>query len=145
MKKKATTTKKPAVKKTAPKKKAVVKKKPVVKKAVKKGPGRSTTPRKGLLGARARESKAVYSRPIARVSHYFDKIKVAAFKLKAPLKKGDVIYIEGGDRIVKQKISSMQIEHKTVSSAKAKDEVGIKVSKKVREGYRVYKLPRPPA
>lgn len=82
--------------------------------------------------------------PVGRVSHYFDNIKVAAIKLKAPLKKGDTVRIEGGTTVVKLRISSMQKEHKAVSSAKAKDEVGIKVAKKVREGYRVYKLPRPP-
>ena len=77
---------------------------------------------------------------IGKVSHYFDNIKVAAIKLKAPLKKGNTIRIEGGEAIVKVKISSMQKNHKVVASAKARDEIGIKVSKKVREGYRVFKV-----
>ncbi len=104
------------------------------------GPGRSSTSRRGGLKARARERQAVVSRPIGRVSHYFDNIKVAAIKLKAPLKKGDTIRIEGGTTLVKVKISSMQKNHKPVASAKARDEIGIKVSKKVREGYRVFKV-----
>ena len=86
-------------------------------------------------GGRAKKEK-----PVGKVSHYFDNIKVAAIKLKASLKKGDTICIEGGATVVKVKISSMQKNHKPVASAKARDEIGIKVSKKVREGYRVYKV-----
>ena len=65
---------------------------------------------------------------------------MAAIKLKAPLKKGDTIRIEGGTLVLKVKISSMQKDHKPVVLAKARDEIGIKVSKKVREGYRVFKV-----
>ena len=36
-------------------------------------------------------------------------------------------------------ISSMQKNHKPVTKAGKKDEIGIKVAKKVREGYRVFK------
>ena len=87
----------------------------------------------------APKKKVVKEKVIGKVSHYFDNIKVAAIKLKAPLKKGDTIRIEGGTIILKVKISSMQKNHKPVASAKARDEIGIKVSKKVREGYRVFK------
>jgi len=86
------------------------------------------------------KKKVAKEKPIGRVSHYFDKIKVAAIKLKAPVKKGDTIRIEGGNMVVKQKISSMQKNHKPVATAKARDEIGIKISKKVREGYRVFKV-----
>ena len=85
------------------------------------------------------KKKVAVEKPIGKVSHYFDNIKVAAIKLKAPLKKGDTIRIEGGTTIVKVKISSMQKNHKPVASAKARDEIGIKISKKVREGYRFFK------
>lgn len=77
---------------------------------------------------------------IGKVTHYFDKIKVAAIKLTAPLRVGDVIRIEGGDVSTKVTVGSMQKEHQPVKSAKKGDEVGIRVSKKVREGYRVLKL-----
>jgi putative protease len=101
----------------------MVKKKPKVKKTVKK---------KIVLKTQ--------EKPIGKVSHYFDKIKVAAIKLKAPLKKGDTIRIEGGTLMIKVKISSMQKDHKPVAKAKARDEIGIKVLKVVREGYRVFKV-----
>jgi hypothetical protein len=34
----------------------------------------------------------------------------------------------------------MQIEHENVQEAKAGDLIGLKVSQKVKEGYKVYKL-----
>ena len=34
----------------------------------------------------------------------------------------------------------MEIEHKKIKTAKAKQSIGLKVKKKVREGYKVYKL-----
>ena len=77
---------------------------------------------------------------IGKVEHYFDKIGVIAFKLKDPLKKGDTIRVEGGDVSFKQKVASMQIEHEVVASAKKGADVGLKVSKKAREGYRVFKV-----
>ncbi|MDP4007533.1 MAG: translation elongation factor-like protein [bacterium] len=98
----------------------------------------STATRRGG-GKVAPKKKVVTEKPLGRVSHYFDNIKVAAIKLEAPLKKGDTVRIEGGTTVVKMKIASMQKDHKPVLTAKAKDEIGIKVSKKVREGYRVFK------
>ena len=112
------------------------KKKPKAKKPAKVA---STATRK-RGGKAALKKKVVKEKVIGKVSHYFDNIKVAAIKLKASLKKGDTIYIEGGTMILKVKISSMQKNHKPVASAKARDEIGIKVSKKVREGYRVFKV-----
>lgn len=77
---------------------------------------------------------------MAKVDHYFDKIKVASFKLKDSLKVGDTIRIEGGTLSFKQVIDSMQIDRKAVKLAKKGKEIGIKVKKKVREGYRVFKV-----
>jgi U32 family peptidase len=88
--------------------------------------------------AKKAAKKAPKEKLVGKVSHYFDKIGVAAIKLSVPLKKGDTVRIEGGSVSVKQKVASMQKEHEPVSSAKKGDEVGIKVSKKVREGYRVF-------
>ena len=76
---------------------------------------------------------------VGKVSHYFDKIKVAAFVLEAPLKNGDTLVFEGGDTLFSQKVSGLQIEHDKVEKGKKGDEVGMKVRQKVREGYRIYK------
>ncbi|MBU3895748.1 hypothetical protein KKG36_00270 [Patescibacteria group bacterium] len=78
--------------------------------------------------------------PIGKISHYFSKINVAVVKLKAPLKQGDAIRIVGGeDTDFTQPVSSMQVDHEEVKIGKKGKEVGLKVKKKVREGYFVYK------
>ncbi len=77
---------------------------------------------------------------IGTVSNYFDHISVAAIKLAGELKVGDKIKIKGGEAEHEQKVESMQIHHEKVSKAKKGDEIGIKVSGKVRKGYKVYKI-----
>lgn len=80
-------------------------------------------------------------KPIGRVTHYFDKVKVAVISLGkgAKLKVGDTVRIEGGELDYEQKIESLQMDHEAVKSVKAGDDFGTKVKKKVHEGYRVYK------
>ena len=56
-----------------------------------------------------------------------------------PPELGETIRIEGGELDFKQKVDSIQIEHEAVKSAKAGDDFGMKVKKKVHDGYRVYK------
>ncbi len=77
---------------------------------------------------------------IGKVIHYFDKIKVSVIALTAPLKVGDTIRIVGGDVDFEQAVDSMEVEHEKIDKAKKGDEVGMKVSDKVRGGYRVYKI-----
>ena len=80
-------------------------------------------------------------KPIGEIVHYFGDIKVAVLKLKSPLKEGDEIRITGGeDTDFKQPVKSMEFDHKKIKTAKAKSEVGLKVKKKVSEGYKVYKI-----
>jgi len=77
---------------------------------------------------------------IGEVSDYFEKVGVIAIKLTASLKVGDTIHVRGGESTdFEQKIESMQIDRKPVTSAKKGDEVGIKVSGKARKGYKVFK------
>ncbi len=77
---------------------------------------------------------------IGVVSNYFDHVGAAAIKLSKGLKVGDKIEIVGGETDFEQEVGSMQIQHNKVESAKAGDEVGLKVKEKVRSGYKVYKL-----
>ena len=77
---------------------------------------------------------------IGIVSNYFEHVNAAAIKLTAPLKKGDVIRIKGGETEFEQKIESMQLDHKKIESAKKGDEVGILVKQGVRKGYKVFKV-----
>ncbi len=81
----------------------------------------------------------VKEKKIGTVSNYFDHVKVAAIKLLAPLKVGDTVKITGGEVDFEQPVKSMQIQREKVEKAKKGDEIGIKVKKKVRKGYKVFK------
>jgi len=82
----------------------------------------------------------VKAKQIGTVSNYFDHVKVAAIKLAAPLKVGDTVKITGGEVDFEQPVKSMQIQREKVEKAKKGDEIGIKVKKKVRKGYKVFKV-----
>lgn len=77
---------------------------------------------------------------IGKVVHYFGKIDVGIIELSDALKVGDKIRVKGHDYEFVQDISSLQIEHATVTEAKAGDSVGIKVSQKVHEHDKVYRV-----
>ena len=77
---------------------------------------------------------------IGKITHYFGNIGVAVIELSDTLKVGDNIRIVGGETDFTQIIESMEVEHKKVEEAKKGDSIGVKVSQKVREGYKVYKL-----
>jgi len=79
---------------------------------------------------------------IGEVAHYFGKINVAPLKLTGELKVGDKISIEHKDGavVLEQKVDSMQIDMKPVDSAKAGEDVAIKVTTHVHEGNQVYKV-----
>lgn len=77
---------------------------------------------------------------IGEVSNYFEHVSVAAIKLTAGLEVGDKIRIHGGEVDFEQNVESMQIQHEKVKKAKKGDEVGIKITGKVRKGYKVFKI-----
>ena len=75
---------------------------------------------------------------VGQVSHFFSNISVAVVDLTKPLKKGDSILIEGAHTSFKQKVSSMQLEHEKIESAKKGQAIGLKVKDRVREGDKVF-------
>jgi translation elongation factor EF-1alpha len=77
---------------------------------------------------------------IGKITHYFGNIGVAVIELSGTLKVGDNIRIVGGETDFTQNVESMEVEHQKVKEAKKGDPVGLKISQKVREGYKVYKL-----
>jgi putative protease len=78
---------------------------------------------------------------IGAVTHYFAKISVAAIRLTSgTLRSGDVIRIEGRSTDLEQVVSSIQIEHLSVTGAKQGDEIGIKVIKPVHQHDKVFKV-----
>ena len=76
---------------------------------------------------------------VGRVIHYYDKIKVAVVKFSTPVKKGDKVRFEGGGKSFSQQLGSIEKDHKKVARVTKRQEVGVKVAKQVREGYRVFK------
>jgi len=77
---------------------------------------------------------------IGKVSHYFTNIGVAVIELTEPLLVGDKILFQGSTTNFEQIVSSMQIEHKNITAAKAGQSIGLKVVNRVREADVVYKI-----
>src|SRR5437764_30184 len=81
---------------------------------------------------------------------FFGQIGVAAVRVTDGSRAiGDTVEIQGPTTNVEQTVDSLQIEHATVSTAGAGQEVGMKVRDRVREKDFVYKLvpstePAPP-
>lgn len=70
--------------------------------------------------------------PVGTVSHYYGKLEVAGIELSGQLKVGDTVHIVGHTSDFTQTVTSIQIEHETVDSAKAGDPVAIKVNERAR-------------
>ncbi len=77
---------------------------------------------------------------IGTVSHYFNKIGVAALTLTGELAVGDIVKISGKDASVTQTVSSMQIKMEPVEKAKKGDDVAIKIDQPVKEGWKVFRV-----
>lgn len=77
---------------------------------------------------------------VGRVSHYFNKIGVAAVVLSGSLGVGDKVRIKGNKTDLEQNIDSMEIDGNRVEQAVSGDVVGVKVAGKVRKRDVVYRL-----
>ncbi len=77
---------------------------------------------------------------IGKFTHYFGHLSVGIIALSSALKVGDKIHIKGHTSDFTQDVSSMQVEHATVSEGKAGDAVGIKVAQKIHPNDTVYKV-----
>lgn len=80
---------------------------------------------------------------VGEVFHYFGKIGVAAIRLtEAALAVGDTVQIQGPTTNLEQTVNVLQIEHASVKRADKGQDVGMKVSDRVRERDFVYKIVR---
>jgi len=77
---------------------------------------------------------------IGRVTDFFARPVVAGIELTGMIKLGDKIHIKGHTTDMELTVDSMQIYNVDVNEAKAGDNVGIKVSERVRRGDAVYKV-----
>ena len=63
---------------------------------------------------------------------------MAVVKLEDTLKVGDQIKIVRGDQEFTQTVTSMQVEHENIQSAKKGEEIGLKVDQPTKENAEVY-------
>ncbi len=77
---------------------------------------------------------------LGEISRYFSNIGVAAIKLDDTIKTGQKISIEGATTNFEMETKSLEIDRESVDSAKAGQEVALKVPDEVREGDAVYLL-----
>lgn len=77
---------------------------------------------------------------VGKVTHYFGKVSAAMVELNDSLKVGDKIHIKGTNADFVQDVTSMQVEHTSITEAKAGDKVGIGVTQKVHEHDVVYRI-----
>jgi hypothetical protein len=130
-------------KKKAPAKRPVARKKPA-----KKAPLRRAATKARKPAARPARVKPAPVAPVALpppgdrigiVTHYFSNISVAVIKIESGrLRVGDTIHIRGHTTDFKQRIDSLQVEHKPVPEVGPNDDFGLKVSQHAREHDVVY-------
>ena len=77
---------------------------------------------------------------IGQISHYYDRIRVMVLSLTDKLNVGDKVHVLGHTTDFVQEVTSMEIEHKKVSSVSPGDEVALKVNEPVKEGDVIYKI-----
>lgn len=77
---------------------------------------------------------------IGKVSDFFVRPVVAAIELTAGLEVGDKIRIKGHTTDLELTVESMQIDNVNVETAKAGDNIGIKIEDRVRKTDSVYKI-----
>jgi len=75
---------------------------------------------------------------IGKIIHYFGNINVGIIELSGNLKVGETIHIKSSTTDFEQVVDSMQADHASIEAAKAGDQVGLKVSQKVKEGDQVF-------
>jgi len=122
--------------------------KKAAKKPAKKAPVRRAAPKAKKPAARPARAKRAPVAPVALpppgerigiVTHYFSHISVAVVKIESGrLRVGDTIHIRGHTTDFKQRIDSLQVEHKPVPEVGPNDDFGLKVSQHAREHDVVY-------
>ncbi len=125
------------------------KKKPTVRKRVPaRAKAKKSAPKKRLVHSKksrkaAKRAAPNYGKEIGRVVAFFRIPVVAVIQVArgARLKVGDAIRIKGHTTDLKLTVVSLQVNHKPVTEAGPRDEVGLKVASRARRGDRVYLPP----
>ena len=75
--------------------------------------------------------------PVGQVTHFYSNLNVAIIKLAKKLTIGDKVHFEGHSTNFDQVVSEMQLNHENIQEGKKGQDVGVKVTDKVREGDKV--------
>lgn len=132
-------------KKTASVKKIIARKKPTVRRVAPKKrpaarPAPAPRPAKPAAPAAAPAPLPGEER-VGVVIHYYSHLSVAVVRLESgSLRLGDTIHIKGHTSDFRQRVGSMQIEHKLLSEVMGGQEFGLKVTEHAREHDVVYKV-----
>jgi len=77
---------------------------------------------------------------IGHITHFYNRISVGVLDLTDKLALGDEVHILGRTTDFIQNVTSMEIEHKKVTSVGPGDEVALKVIEPVRRGDEIFKI-----
>jgi putative protease len=77
---------------------------------------------------------------LGRVDDYYAHIGVITLTLKSAVRLGDHIHVLGHTTNLEQTLDSMQIDHQSVTEARADDGVGIKLTSRARHGDYVFRI-----
>jgi len=75
---------------------------------------------------------------IGQVNDFFARPVVAGIELTGTLKVGETVHIKGHTTDITMVVESMEVNNLKVKEASAGDQIGIKVTDRVRRGDRVY-------
>jgi putative protease len=120
------------------KKKKAIKSRSKIKKTTKKT--KKTASKQKKIKKQTSKKNLIKNKIIGSITHYFPHVKAAVLKVKTPVIIGEEIWIKGHTSDFKEKISSMQIDHKPILKAKKGDEIGLMVENRVRRGDVIYKV-----
>ena len=85
----------------------------------------------------SRKVERVY---VGRIAHYYTKLGVGVIELERALRKGDIICIEGFTTKFRQRVSSMEYNHRSLKLARSGLSIGVKMRERVRENDKVYRI-----
>src|SRR5574341_1795847 len=87
-----------------------------------------------------KEDRSMSGIRIGQVTHYYNHLGVAVLALSDTVHVGDTVHILGHSTDVKQAVTSLQIEHKSVSEAGPGQDVALKVVQRVHPHDAVFKI-----
>jgi len=122
----------------------VKKKKPAkAKKAIRKVPLKRKKAKPVLKKKKVSSKPKVPSNEVlvGKVTHYFPHVEAAVIKItKDKISQGDNLHIKGHSTDFTQTADSLQIDRVPVQNAKKGQEIGLKVTSRVRENDEVYRV-----